>query len=209
MVRTDRPTYPELLNFYYRSGFPSILKASANSVAHGIMFKWNQLYMPDVFRMSNVELSYLSGIDSHIGRSRQKVIDECKINETPLFSYVSNGRQRAGTYRINCTLLPNSTRTQPKVSQNSAKTRTIWQGSKLNGTEQNKTHRGVCDFLQHAKELMEQHGILDRSILRDFKPKYICNVIERPCNEGTGVTPGQLVNQIKDADTLKMWNSIQ
>lgn len=77
--------------------------------------------MPDAFPMSNMELSLLSGVNAHIGRSRQKVVTECKINATPLFSYVSNGRQKAGTYRINSTLVPNSNQTQPKLSQNSAK----------------------------------------------------------------------------------------
>ncbi|MCK5612505.1 hypothetical protein KAR91_62105, partial [Candidatus Pacearchaeota archaeon] len=64
----DRPSYPEILNFYYRGNFPSILGGQANSVAHAIIFKSNSLYFPDSFRMANAELCRLSGVEFNIGR---------------------------------------------------------------------------------------------------------------------------------------------
>ena len=100
------PTYLDVLNFYYKRGFPSILGEKANSMALGIIHKWNDLVRPAEFRMSNSELQGLSGATSHVGRTRQKILDECKIAGVPLFTYVSNGTKRAGTYKINTNLLP-------------------------------------------------------------------------------------------------------
>ena len=101
------PTYYDLLNIFYQSGFPATLKPQATVVAHAIMFKWNSLYRPASFRMANKELEYLSGVHTHIGRWRQHVCDDCRIDETPLFIYVSNGQKSAGTYKINTIIIPN------------------------------------------------------------------------------------------------------
>ncbi|MHA2163506.1 MAG: hypothetical protein ACXABF_13880 [Candidatus Thorarchaeota archaeon] len=85
--------------------FPSDLGASATSVALAIIYKSNELIWPPDFKMSNLELANLSGERlSNIGRSRQKVLDRCKIGGVPLFTYVDNRQRRAGTYLINFNL---------------------------------------------------------------------------------------------------------
>lgn len=98
--------YPELLNFFYDCHFPCRLKGNAVAIAHAIMQKWNRLIRPPKFEMSNKELSYLSGVDSHVGRSRQQLLDIAKVNGNPLFIYISQGHKKAGIYKINTTILP-------------------------------------------------------------------------------------------------------
>jgi hypothetical protein len=102
---SDRPTYPELLKLFYKHSFPDQLGAIGSAVAQAIIYKANELYFPSEFKMSNVELSHLSGEDvSNIGRSRQNVLDICLIDGIPLFTYIGNKKRKAGTYIINYSL---------------------------------------------------------------------------------------------------------
>lgn len=114
----DRPTYPELLKLFYKHSFPDQLGAPASSVAQAIIYKANDLYFPADWKMSNVELSLLSGEDvSNIGRTRQKVLDVCKIDGVPMFTYVGNKKRKAGKYIINYSLT--STWRQDSVNESS------------------------------------------------------------------------------------------
>lgn len=80
--------------------------------------------------MSNKELSHLSGVKlSNLGRTRQKVLDTCEVDGTPLFIYVSQGRHRAGKYMINFNLT-SSSRQKPPENDND-----------LNITKQNEEER--------------------------------------------------------------------
>lgn len=114
----SEPTLIDVFNFFFRSGFPSIIGDKATAVGLAIIFKWNSLMRPADFRMANSELESLSGCDSHLGRTRQKILDDCKIGGVPLFTYVSNGTRRAGTYRINTNLLPNYDQIMTKLTPN-------------------------------------------------------------------------------------------
>lgn len=117
-TKSNPPAYDHLIDYFYKAGFPSVLGGNATAVAHAIMRKWNVLIRPSEFTMTNKELEWLTGIDTHIGRWRQKVIDNCKVERSPLFTYVSNGRKRAGTYRINTNLLPNNYQTNTNLLPN-------------------------------------------------------------------------------------------
>lgn len=100
---SKRPTYPELLKFFY-GNFPD-LSLSAHSIGLAIIHKSNELYYPASFRMSNKELSMLSKVrESNIGRSRQVLLEHAIIDGVPFFTYISAGRKRAGLYKINFTL---------------------------------------------------------------------------------------------------------
>lgn len=102
---SDRPTYPELLKLFYKHSFPDQLGDSCSSMAQAIIYKSNELWFPAEFTMSNKELSQLSGVKlTNIRRIRQKLLAGCKIDKIPLFTYVSGGTQKAGTYKINFTL---------------------------------------------------------------------------------------------------------
>ena len=108
----DRPTYPELLKLFYRHSFPDQLGAPAAAVAHAIIYKSNDLFFPASFKMSNTELAQLSGERlANIGRTRQKVMDTCIIDGSPLFVYTSNGRHKSGSYMINFNLCSGLTST--------------------------------------------------------------------------------------------------
>jgi len=98
-------TYPELLNFFYDCNFPCHLRGNAVAIAHAIMQKWNRLIRPSQFEMSNKELSYMSGVELNIGRSRQQLLGIAKIDGIPLFTYISKGQRKARIYKINITLI--------------------------------------------------------------------------------------------------------
>lgn len=98
---SDRPTYPELLKLFYKYSFPDQLGAAGSSLAQAIIYKANDLYFPADFKMSNVELSHLSGVDvSNVGRVRQRVCEICVIDGKWLFHYVGNDKRKAGKYII-------------------------------------------------------------------------------------------------------------
>jgi hypothetical protein len=78
------------------------MKAKEISMAHGLMYKSYQLYFPAEFKISNQELSKLSGNPlTNIGRVRQNVIDACIYDGIPIFSYSSQKKNHYGKYRIN------------------------------------------------------------------------------------------------------------
>lgn len=90
----------DVLEIYDAYDFPALLGGLTNSIAMGILRKWNKLRRPKTFRMSNKELTKWSGVDSHWERHRNKIIEICIIEETTLISYRSRGRSRAGIYTI-------------------------------------------------------------------------------------------------------------
>lgn len=97
----ERPTYMQMIDFIYRNNYPEIMKSKAVAVAHAIMYKSSQLLLPSDFQISNQELSRLSGNNiSDIGRVRQKVVDTCVYDGTPIFSYRSQRRNHYGKYGI-------------------------------------------------------------------------------------------------------------
>jgi len=109
------PNYPEILKIFYRYSFPDQLGANASSLAQALIYKANDLYFPPSFKMSNTELSHLSGVlINNIGRTRQKVLDICEFDGVPMFTYVENGKRLAGKYTINYFIL--STRLQVDIS---------------------------------------------------------------------------------------------
>lgn len=96
----------DILDIYDAYEFAETLGVSANSVALAILRVWNKRYRPRSFRMTNKELSRLSGSVSHIERCRDKIIEECVIDEQPLFEYTSRGKNRAGVYTIHTEIVP-------------------------------------------------------------------------------------------------------
>lgn len=141
MPAKNFPNYPDMLKFFYRHNFPMDLGAPATSVALAIIYKSNELIWPPDFKMSNLELSHLSGESlTNIWRTRQKVLDRCKVGGVPLFSYVSNGKRRSGTYIINFNLTSTKLQTNFKLtSTNSQKAPEIDQDHNIIKPNDNKT----------------------------------------------------------------------
>lgn len=226
---TDRATYPELLNFFYDCGFPSILRGNANSVAHAIMQKWNRLIRPESFSMSNAELSSMSGVTSHIERSRQKVLDRCKIDRTPLFIYIPGTTRMAGKYKINSTLLPlyshfNAYMSLMPNAEKGDQTPTN-KGQDANGTELalglKKRKEKILDgfgadaqkkeFNKASKRLSTYDVNARKELLEYYEPEWINLMIDQselsyPDNPtDLESMAGLIVSKVRDAKCYKMW----
>lgn len=83
-------------------GFPKILGPHATLIAKSLIIKSAKLYFPQSFQMTNTELSNITGIPiCNIGRYRQKVLDFCNIDGSPLFHYRKGEIRNCGRYWIN------------------------------------------------------------------------------------------------------------
>jgi len=129
------PNYPDMLKFFYRYNFPADLGAPATSVALAIIHKSNELIWPPSFKMSNMELSNLSGEKlSNIGRSRQKVLERCKVDGVPVFTYTDGEQRRCGTYKINFHI------TSTQLQDNFNETSTQLQNTPVIDNDHNETN---------------------------------------------------------------------
>lgn len=174
----SEPTLIDVFNFFFRSGFPSMIGDKATAVGLAIIFKWNSLMRPADFRMANSELESLSGCDSHLGRTRQKILDDCKIGGVPLFTYVSNGTRRAGTYRINTNLLPNYDQIMTKLTPNYGHNGNDLRDQRSEKETENDHDRSSSENENEEKEILtgttaSDHTIILGAIMRKWGSQII------------------------------------
>lgn len=171
------PTLIDIFNLFYTNGFPSILGAKATAVAMAVIYKWNSLFRPAMFRMANAELCHLSGVTSNIERSRQRICDLCKIDGIPLFTYVSNGTRRGGTYRINGNLAANLRQINGNLADYYKRSQ-----SKRSETEKSNDHDQSSSENENAeKEILTGTTASDHTIvLGAIMRKWGSQIIQQP-----------------------------
>jgi len=190
------PNYPDLLKFFYRHNFPSDLGSPATSVALAIIYKSNELIWPPKFKMSNTELSNLSGERlSNIGRTRQKVLDRCEVGGVPLFTYVDNGNRRAGTYIINFNLASTYSQLNVNLTSNSSQNTPLIDNDH-NLTQPNETTTDAETLVNLMQEKWPHPNPPSEVVVKRMIGKYKLSV----CVDAMDSTP-------TDMDTAK-WDSI-
>jgi len=96
----NKPTYYDLLNFFHNFGFPELLSLQEAAIIRAILQRWNDTRRQKTFRMSNPQLSRLSGIKNNITRYRKGALEEFVLDETCLIEYKSRGQHKSGVYTL-------------------------------------------------------------------------------------------------------------
>jgi hypothetical protein len=99
-----------LFRNYHKLSIPSYIGTTANSIFHGLLYKFNEMGFPESLKISNKELLHLSGIaDIRTFRhARQKLLNYLH-NESDTESYLikmfANNTKEYSIYSINYVIL--------------------------------------------------------------------------------------------------------
>lgn len=99
-----------LFRNYHKLSIPSYIGTTANSIFHGLLYKFNEMGFPELLKISNKELLHLSGIaDIRTFRhARQKLLNYLhneSDTDSHLIKMFANGANEYSVYSINYVIL--------------------------------------------------------------------------------------------------------
>lgn len=102
----NQDEYSKLLERYKNSGLPEVIGEPGHFLITSLLSVWQEREFPDKFRIGNHALSLKCGTaPSNIPKLRDRVLEQCKLDNRYIMTYRSMGRAQPGLYEMNPVLM--------------------------------------------------------------------------------------------------------